>query len=321
MSAARDIEEAAARWIVRREDPGLSADEAAELDAWLEAAPEHRVAFWRLEHGLEKIDRLAALRRPDGPRRSSLRAARGPRALWPLAAAASVAACLVAGGLAWTLADPLAHKAYQTELGGRETVPLADGTRVELNTQTHLRTAVTARSREVWLDGGEAYFEVAHDAARPFVVHAGAKTVTVLGTKFSVRRAGDQVVVAVVEGRVQVADTAAATAAPPPVLTRGETAIASGPSMIVASRSVDHVISELSWRQGMVTFDQSTLADAASEFNRYNRTRLVIADPEVAGIRIGGSFDADNVEAFARLLQQAYGLKVDHAADRVTISR
>jgi transmembrane sensor len=70
-----------------------------------------------------------------------------------------------------------------------------------------------------------------------------------------------------------------------------------------------------------VTFDQSTLADAASEFNRYNRTRLVIADPEVAGIRIGGSFDADNVEAFARLLQQAYGLKVDHAADRVTISR
>ena len=91
--------------------------------------------------------------------------------------------------------------------------------------------------------------------------------------------------------------------------------------MIIASRSVDQVNSELSWRQGMLSFDQSTLADAAGEFNRYNHTKLVVADSEAAAIRIGGSFEAGNVDAFARLLQQAYGLKVQRDGDRVTISR
>ena len=318
--SARDIEAIAARWLVRREDPGLTDAQAAELDAWPDASPAHRVAFWRLEHGWDQVDRLAALRAPDGSERPK-RAARMRRSAWPLGVAASVAACLVAGALVWMVADPLGHRTYQTDLGVRETVPLADGSRVELNTQTRLRTAVTTRSREVWLDDGEAYFDVAHDARRPFVVHAGAKTVTVLGTKFSVRRLGDQVMVAVVEGRVRVSDTAEPGPASPPVLTRGETAIAAGPSMIIASRSVDQVNSELSWRQGMLSFDQSTLADAAGEFNRYNHTKLVVADSEAAAIRIGGSFEAGNVDAFARLLQQAYGLKVQRDGDRVTISR
>jgi transmembrane sensor len=223
--------------------------------------------------------------------------------------------------LIWPPAGLLGHKTYQTEVGAHETVPLADGTKVELNTQTSLRAAVTAKSREVWLDRGEAYFEVAHDPSRPFVVHAGAKTVTVLGTKFSVRHNGDQVEVAVVEGRVRVTDAGWVSPTPPPVLTRGDTAIAEGPSMIVAAKSVERVANELSWRQGLLTFDQSTLADAAGEFNRYNRKKLVIAAGEVAQMRIGGSFEAENVDAFARLLQRAYGLKVDDNGETVKISQ
>jgi transmembrane sensor len=317
MSNAPQTEETAARWLLRQEENGWSEADQAELDAWLAAAPENKVAYWRLEHGWRKVDRIAALRGPALPARPEWR----PVAIWrPAAVAAGVAACLMAGALIWTGAGLLGHKTYQTEIGARETVPLADGTKVELNTQTSLRAAVTAKSREVWLDRGEAYFEVAHDPSRPFVVHAGAKTVTVLGTKFSVRRNGDQVEVAVVEGRVRVTDSASAAATPPPVLTRGDTAIAEGHSMIVAAKSVERVTSELSWRQGLLTFDQSTLADAASEFNRYNRKKLVIAE-EVAQMRIGGSFEAENVDAFARLLQRAYGLKVDDNDETVKISQ
>ena len=318
MSAALQTEEAAARWLLRQEDGEWSQEDQAELDAWLQAATENKMAYWRLEHGWRKVDRMAALRGAPIPAR--------PERRWlgdwrPAAVAASIAACLLAGALIWSPAGLLSHRSYQTEVGGRETVPLADGSKVELNTQTRLRAAVTARSREVWLDKGEAYFEVAHDPSRPFVVHAGAKTVTVLGTKFSVRRNGDQVEVAVVEGRVRVADTASVAAMPPPVLTRGDTAIADGPSMIVAAKSVERVASELSWRQGLLTFDQSTLADVAGEFNRYNRKKLVVAAGDVAQTRIGGSFEAENVDAFARLLQRAYGFRVDDDGETVKISQ
>ncbi|WP_165186073.1 FecR family protein [Caulobacter soli] len=308
MSAANQIEATAARWLLRREDADWSAEDQARLDAWLDAAPAHKVAYWRLEQGWQRLDRLAALRAPAS-------VAPSPRALlaWrPAALAAACAVMLVLGGTLVSRAYLPVEKSYATEVGGRAVVPLPDGSKVELNTATRLRAAVHSKTREVWLDRGEAYFEVAHDKSRPFVVHAGTKTVTVLGTKFSVRREGDRVEVAVVEGRVRVADSRPThSPAPAPDLTRGEIVIAQGPSTLVAEKSVDRVTSELGWRQGVIYFDQSTLGEAAREFNRYNRKQVVVDDAELARMRIGGNFEATDVDAFLRLLQQAYGLKID----------
>jgi transmembrane sensor len=170
---------------------------------------------------------------------------------------------------------------------------------------------VTPDSREFWLDRGEAYFEVAHAADHPFVVHAGPRTITVLGTKFSVRRDGNRVSVSVVEGRVRVDQAGAGQSAPSTTITGGGVALADGASTLVTANATERVQHALSWRQGMLTFDQSTLADAAAEFNRYNRRQIVITDPEAAGIRIGGTFQAANIDAFARLLREAYGLRVE----------
>ena len=317
MSSAAHIEAIAARWLLRREAEGWSAHDQAQLDAWLDAAPAHKVAYWRLEQGWERVDRLAALRAPTRPSPRLAVATRGWR--WA-ALAASVVAVLAVGGI---IAGPnlRADRTYATEVGGRAVVPLPDGTKVELNTATLLRTSVRARSREVWLDRGEAYFEVAHDKSRPFVVHAGSKTVTVLGTKFSVRRDGDRVEVAVVEGRVRVADSRPVpSATPAPDLTRGEIVIAQGPSTLVAEKSVDRVANTLSWRQGVIFFDQSTLGDAALEFNRYNRKQIKVDDARLAQMRIGGNFEATNVDAFLRLLQQAYGLKIEDDGATARIS-
>src|SRR5258708_31845445 len=93
---------------------------------------------------------------------------------------------------------------YITEIGAREMVPLADGSKVELNTDTRIRTVVTKERRTVWLDRGEAYFEVVPDTSRPFVVLAGSRRITVVGTKFAVRRDGDEVQVKVPEAIVHV---------------------------------------------------------------------------------------------------------------------
>jgi transmembrane sensor len=212
------------------------------------------------------------------------------------------------------------HKTYVTEIGAREIVPLADGTQIELNTATTLRAAVNGQLREVWLDQGEVYFEVVHDPARPFVVHAGSRSLTDLGTKFSVRRNGDHVEVAVVSGRVQLDNEPVATSSMPVTLARGDIATVQGTSTFVVPNSIDKVEDLLSWRRGLLVFDQSTLADAASEFNRYSRKKLVITDPAIARMRISGRFESSNVDGFTRLLRLAYGLNVADEGDVVKIA-
>jgi transmembrane sensor len=152
------------------------------------------------------------------------------------------------------------------------------------------------------------------------VVHAGPRTITVLGTKFSVRRDGDRVEVAVIEGRVRVEDSGQSQPVSPTIVTRGDIVVAEGESTLVAVKSVERVTEELSWRTGRLTFDQATLGEAVAEFNRYNHKQLVIVDPEVAALRIGGSFEAENIQAFTRLLQRGFSLKIEEDGDVVKIS-
>lgn len=318
MTIAADIEQQAAQWLERREQPGWSDADQTVLDSWLDEAIEHKLAYWRLEHGWAKVGRLAALRQVPPPGRASRR----PLRLWkPVLAAASIAAVAVLGFSFFGGLSDLGKQRYETQVGGHRTLPLADGSRIELSTDTRVRTAVTIDTREIWLDRGEAYFEVKHDASRPFVVWAGERKVTVLGTKFSVRRDGDKVRVAVVEGRVRVDPVKAGAPMRPEVVTPGDIVVAQGPSTLVTAASVEQVANALSWRRGMLTFDKVTLAEAAAEFNRYNATKLVLGDETAAQIRIGGTFEAENAGAFARLLGSAYGLQVVHKDDRIVISR
>jgi len=199
-------------------------------------------------------------------------------------------------------------------------VPLPDGTRVELNTDTRLRSEITAERRAVWLDRGEAYFDVAHDEAHPFVVYAGERKVTVLGTRFSVRRAGDRLQVTVVEGKVRVDAIQPPKPAPPVVLTPGQIAIARETSVLVQPKSVEDATAELSWRQGMLVFDRYTVARAAEEFNRYNRRKIVVTSTEAGAIPIGGTFEVENIDGFVELLEQGYGLKIEKDGDKVRIT-
>lgn len=321
MSAARDIEDRAARWLIRREDVDWSALDQADLDAWLDESMAHKAAYWRLEHGWREADRIGSL---GLVAENESRQTSWLTGWWkPTALAASLAAVIAVGTIQLEPSaqrPEIAEVRFDTPVGGRKTIPLSDGSRVELNTATLVRTAVNEDRREVWLERGEAYFQIAKAEGRPFIVHAGTRTVTVLGTKFSVRRDGDNVTVAVAEGRVRIEDSARQQAKRSATISAGDVAITRGSSTMLTARSTERVESALAWRDGMLSFDQSTLAEAAAEFNRYNRRPIVIDDPEVAAIRIGGTFQASNVEAFARLLRDAYGLRVETSEGAVTIS-
>ncbi|UQV46732.1 FecR domain-containing protein [Janthinobacterium lividum] len=315
------IEARAADWIAERDHSAESWPQERQqaLDAWLKASTVHRVAFLRLDHAWRRADRLRALQASSAP----LAAGQPQRARWAwlarppvYRAAAGLCLTLLALELVTDFGGSRTMQTYATARGQRESVALADGSRLTLNTATQLRTAVTPQAREVWLDQGEAFFDIAHDAQRPFVIHAGQQTVTVLGTKFSLFLEGDSLRVAVLEGRVQV-KTARSS---PTVLARDEAAVADVSNVLVTKKSSQQLNAGLSWLQGKLVFDQVSLADAARQFNRYGRKQLVIEDDATARIAMGGVFDADNVEAFARLLHVGLGLNVRTVGNEIRVS-
>ena len=255
------------------------------------------------------------------------------------AAAAVLAVGLVSGAVFWRAqgrapanqgrSQPAMHAGkpppgnaveVATAVGKRKIVRLRDGSRIELNTATQIKTRMEGPAREVWLEGGEAYFEVKHANNQPFVVHAGSRTVTVLGTKFTVSREGENVKVAVVEGRVRVDDARLDAPLRSNVITAGDIVLVRGGDTLLSEDRPREVERDLAWRTGMISFHRQTLGAAAAEFNRYNTVKLEIADPETASIRIGGTFRASNVDAFARLLREAYGLKVEQEAGKIVVS-
>jgi len=314
------IEDRAIDWLIRKDEPDWSEGDQSKLDDWLEESMANRAAYLRAEHGWAEAERVKSLGEWDEPCEG-----RGYQAIsrwWSGAIAASI---LVALGIGtYSFAPPFPQQPqvqearFATPVGGHKVINLADGSRVELNTQSVVRAAVDNKRRDIWLDSGEAYFEVTHREGEPFVVHAGKRTITVLGTKFSVRRDRDRVTVNVVEGRVRVddgqgKDTSAA------IITAGDTAITRQGSTLITPKSEDRVENALAWRDGMLTLNLVPLSEAAAEFNRYNRTQLIV-DPSAARIPIGGTFQASNVDAFARLLHDAYGLKSEQDGDRVKIS-
>ncbi|MFD1787910.1 FecR family protein [Sphingomonas floccifaciens] len=321
--AHEDIAARAADFVIRREAPDWSDADQAELQAWLDASFAHKAAYWRLSRGWKTADRLAALAHQPEMRRS-------PRWAIPMARlkiAAGIAALLAVGSIGFWAHEPLGEEraaiAYATRVGGRDAIGLADGSRVELNTATRLRSTAAKTNRQVWLDQGEAFFKVVHDPAHPFVVHAGDYRVTVLGTSFAVQRQGEAVTVSVVEGRVRVDRSNGERiqiGRPAPSLVSGQRAILSGADMVVTDSDASRVERALAWRDGMLSFDGAALGDVVADFNRYNDRKIVVADPDVAAIRLTGTFRSANQVGFLRLLREAYGLRVEIAERDVKIS-
>ncbi|HEV2563376.1 MAG TPA: FecR domain-containing protein [Rhizomicrobium sp.] len=312
-SNAMDIEARAAAFLERRRYWDWSDEAQAELDAWLAESLAHRVAYWRLEATLTRTERLAALQ-------GAVDATPPPRRILPLmmGIAATLVISVTAAFMGWKMLQP-GDRTYATGVGGHETIAFADGTRIELNTDTVLRARMTTDQRTIWLDKGEAFFQVRHNAAHPFVVIAANHRITDLGTKFLIRRDPNRLEVALLEGSVRFGMADRHTHAT--LLRPGDVATATSSTLFVTRKSTTALTNELSWRHRMLVFSRTTLADAADEFNRYNREKLIVSDPAVARLMIDGTFRTDNLKAFTEVAEEVFKLHIEADGDQIVISR
>jgi transmembrane sensor len=314
---AAEINAKASDWLQKRDFWNWSGADQADLDAWLEESWSNRVAFHRLEAAWRRTDRLAALHRPFPP--SQTRSRKEKIVLFVMR---SAAACVVAGlvGLGFLYKSAPQGKAYSTSVGGRETIVLADGTQIELNTDTSIRVLEEPGKRQVWLNKGEAFFAVTHNSSRPFVVWTGGRQVTDLGTKFDIRQDKSRLEVSVMEGQVSVGGTTSAPSQPL-VLSKGDVLIATAESMTVIKKPGHKISRDLGWRHGMLVFDDVPLSQAIAELNRYSARRVVAADDATGRVRVSATFPTTGVEDFVQLTKSVLGLHVEQRGSETVISR
>ena len=321
---ADDIESRAIQWILRRELPDFTSADQAELDAWISENPRNRVAYLRMEAVWNRTERLKLLKPLDDTVEDDIRAlaeqyfrpasedSRWSESRRRWLAAAAVA--FVVAGAAWITSVIVSPwERFRTETGGLRHITLEDGSRIQLNTDTELRVRMSESQREVILERGEALFYVARDERRSFHVIADGTVVRAVGTAFSVRlRENRRVDVLVSEGRVVVGTQGS----PDRLVEPGFGATVNPSSIDVLSLGMDEVNRRLAWTMGEIRLKRETLAEAVAEFNRYNRRRIVIQDQALAGLRLGGTFQATDPESFAAAVSSAYGVQVVYPRGR-----
>ena len=303
---ANQIDEAAFAWVARLDRCGADGAVQAELEAWLSQDDRRRGAFLRAEAIWGRLDRAS---QAEPARRREIRV---DRRLVLTGGAAALAAG--AAGV-WVMPrGPL----YATAIGEVSRVPLADGSGMVLNADSRARVALHDHERRVRLTQGEAWFQVAKDPTRPFVVEAGRVRVRAVGTAFSVRRLGDGAEVMVSEGIVEAwlvgAEQTRAR------LVAGQRArVLEGRPILVEASAVTAVERKLAWRSKQIELDGETLGEAVAEFNRFNRRQIVLADSRLAARRLYGVFHADDPESFARSVALSFGVDVGFEPERITI--
>ena len=309
-----EVEARAADFLQRRRLLRWNSIDQAELDAWLAEATSHRVTFLRLEASVARVERAIELRPPRLRRGIAVPRARFRTSF--LAIAASFALIAGLGFAARQYLQPPPDRTYSTDVGGRALLNFADHTQIELNTDTIVRYRMTNHERTVWLERGEAWFHVAHNAANPFAVIAGTHRVSDLGTEFVVRRGAGRMEVALLNGRATLSSEGAQSA----MLTPGDDALATASSVSVTRKTPGELADELAWRRGMLVFRNARLADAVREFNRYNETKLVIADPSIADRKFSIEIKTDNVEGFLQLAQAVLDVRIDREGNDILLS-
>lgn len=216
-----------------------------------------------------------------------------------------LAASVVAGVATVAVEKAAAVDRYSTGVGIRRVVQLADGSRINLNTATVIEVALKRHRRTVHLLKGEALFDVAHDASRPFLVMAGPTTLRVLGTAFNVRLRQELVELTVTRGMVGVSDDGLGMQRVP----AGNSAAIRDGVMAVTALDPAVLQQRTLWQDGVIELDGDTLAQAVDEFNRYRVHPMVIGDPSLASIRMGGRFATRDSRQFVEALEQSFAIR------------
>lgn len=306
----------AAQWFARLNTKQVSAATLEAFRQWRKA-PGRRDAYAEIEAAWAQTAQAEGQPQVQAALRSALEKTNPqPWAVTPrrrgLAWGGLVAALglIVVVGI-WRPAGPwpgFGHETYATAVGEQRSLRLADGSRVWLDTDTRLSIHLAASRRDVTLHRGQAMFDVARDPARPFTVRAGETSVRALGTRFDVRRSGDQVRVTLVEGKVQVAQPRSEAL----TLSPGQQVLAA--DTLGRPTQVD-LTSATSWTEGRIVFEAAPLHQAVAEVNRYSPRKIILDAPRAANDKVTGAFDSGDLDAFVLAVSQLHGLEVAEADD------
>lgn len=304
-----DRRETAARWFAELQAPDVRPETWDAFLEW-EKDPSNAAAYRDIETALRIIDRTSLSFPDEAPVPG-----RGGRRKPVILALAAAAAALLIGAAALTLQVPQpdpAPQIYATAIGEQETVTLEDGSTLTLNTNTKLSVRYSKKERLIRLEQGEALFDVEH-ADRPFLVKAGGTITRALGTEFEVHAEAGTVAITLIKGSVRVIphvpDSGAGLPGDMPeeslqegfVLKPGER-LDLTPGTAPQISTIDPSRTGL-WRDGLLQFDNTRLADAIAEMNRYSTVQLRIYDETLAAERISGTFPAGKQAAFAESLE------------------
>lgn len=320
-------DDAAARWALMLDAGTVSPGDQAELDAWLAQSERHEGALLRARAILSYLDRGRALGAgaqipppaidppvaADTTRR---------RALFGMLATGLVAAGLGGIFLLPTSEPPLSPGGtrLRTALGEVRRVPLADGSIATINTESRLEIAMLPNVRRIRLENGEALFQVAHDAARPFVVEAGEVRVRAVGTAFSVRRRESGTDVLVTEGVVE-AWVVGREAERRRIAAGNRSHIPDVAPRIEVAEATSEIDRTLAWRTGELVLNGETLGYAAAELNRYNAQKLVIDDPVLAREPLVGYFRTNEPRAFSHAVARMLDARMVETRAEIRLDR
>ena len=328
------MREEAGAWLVRL-DRGLDQREQDDLKVWLSTSEAHRRYLHKLASTWDAMGMLETLREMF-PLLHDVRArgtgeagpAGGHSRWWYTLAASAALIVLVAGTLMLSPLDsrlPEARQALATIAGQQTNHVLPDGSRIVLNTRSRVEADFNRRARIVRVYEGEVGFEVAHEVDRPFIVYAGRGLVSAVGTAFSVRVKAGGVDVIVTEGRVGVIsniteDPRAEQLMMPERFTgndRSRALISAGHGVRFEDviESIEPLDAETlerkqAWRQGALIFKGEPLEEVLAEVGRYTDQQLVITDPSIRRVPVGGHFRTSDINTLVALLADNFDLDI-----------
>jgi len=318
-------------WLLRLDgDAPLTTQETAALREWMARSPSHREELAGIARIWNQANVLTELAVPLRAESSRVAGAHGAKFRW---AAAMAAVVIVAGVVAWRAerTDGVTNGTYATAVGQQETLRMTDGSSVQLNTDSQMQVIYSKERRQIRLLRGEALFSVAPDPRRPFEVQAANSIARAVGTAFSMRLEGSMVDVTVTQGTVDVDEIETAATLATDRVDTSETPLRrlgrlrAGQSATLAS-GTDHIevlqLDEpelqrrMAWQQGYLVFADAPLSEVVAQVNRYSPVTLIIADPHLQSVNIGGRFRIGDLKGVLNVLHTYFGIQAQQVDAR-----
>jgi transmembrane sensor len=314
--SAQHLQEAA-DWLTRLQRPEVNETDWLAFDAWL-SQPGAQEAYDAIQAVDEEIFQRGSAVRGElaEPRRVAAKRAFSIDWRWLGGLGAAAAATAVAITLApWGELLPQPDTLYTTDKGESRTVQLADGSRVDLNTDSHISVRLEKDARRVTVHDGQALFDVAHDSARPFLITAGDETVRVIGTRFDVRRRDGQLSITVLRGLVEVSTDGEDT---PIQLRPGQMLEHVEGSSGISVRSVA-AEDQVGWRSGRLVYRDQPLGRIASDMNHYFDRPIRLEGENTATLRFSGVLIVDAQDAMVRRLTSLMPISATPTDDAIVL--